>query len=441
MNESQNIEQMRMTLYEEVWSEPVTTVAARYGLSDNGLRKRCKALNIPLPPAGYWAKVKAGKPVPDRTPLPSTVFNNDNQIDKSDGTKSQPQKKERVFHLIDSEELSLEQLTTMHDFDLLVPGSLETFLNWCKSLTVPSRIHNYHDLVSRHQSEMEYREARDKEHPLRDEGIRLWRPVEKVKYRDNEAVIPIDVSSRQYNRECRIVDTILKAFQELKARFSVERGNKDNITITILSSEVSFELLECKTKLRHIIDQRSSQDFRPLYEKIFNGKFQINWTTRKVGYYSSDNSPTIRLSFSDESDNPLENQIPAMVLEVCRLCCNNEILNMLEQKERAVQFEQEKNKRLEKEHAEKQKKLEEKRQAHKDNLINDLTKHAESWFTREMLLRYADELENYLITCKKDETVQLLQKYIQLVRENADKCNPLNHILVEMRAIELPEDG
>lgn len=59
----------RETLYNEVWSEPVTVVAPRYGLSDVGLAKICRALAIPLPSRGYWAKVKAGR-IMSRAPLP-----------------------------------------------------------------------------------------------------------------------------------------------------------------------------------------------------------------------------------------------------------------------------------------------------------------------------------------------------------------------------------
>lgn len=59
----------RQTLYNEVWSEPVSVVAPRYGLSDVGLAKICRSLAIPLPSRGYWAKVKAGK-LMKRVPLP-----------------------------------------------------------------------------------------------------------------------------------------------------------------------------------------------------------------------------------------------------------------------------------------------------------------------------------------------------------------------------------
>lgn len=58
----------REELYELVWSEPMFTLAKRFGLSDNGLRKRCKAMQVPTPEQGYWQALKSGQR-PRRTPL------------------------------------------------------------------------------------------------------------------------------------------------------------------------------------------------------------------------------------------------------------------------------------------------------------------------------------------------------------------------------------
>lgn len=60
----------RETLYDEVWAEPIITVAKRYNLSDVRLGKICRELNIPKPGLGYWAKKAAGKPVGKRPLLP-----------------------------------------------------------------------------------------------------------------------------------------------------------------------------------------------------------------------------------------------------------------------------------------------------------------------------------------------------------------------------------
>lgn len=61
----------REKLYEEVWAKPVVDVAAQYGVSDVAIHKICKSLNVPVPPRGYWSKIRAGAR-PKKTPLPKT---------------------------------------------------------------------------------------------------------------------------------------------------------------------------------------------------------------------------------------------------------------------------------------------------------------------------------------------------------------------------------
>jgi hypothetical protein len=63
----------RRELYDLVWSEPVSVLSSRFGLSDVGFAKICRRARIPLPPRGYWAKRSAGKKVseiafPERGP-------------------------------------------------------------------------------------------------------------------------------------------------------------------------------------------------------------------------------------------------------------------------------------------------------------------------------------------------------------------------------------
>ena len=58
----------RKDLYDLVWSKPMTEIAASLGISDVALAKRCAAVAIPVPPRGYWAKVRAGQ-TPPKTPL------------------------------------------------------------------------------------------------------------------------------------------------------------------------------------------------------------------------------------------------------------------------------------------------------------------------------------------------------------------------------------
>ncbi|MGO7661646.1 hypothetical protein ACC697_04110 [Rhizobium ruizarguesonis] len=61
----------REELYRMLWAEPAGKVAARLGVTDRYLsQKVCSRLDIPVPPCGYWQKLKAKKPVPPVPPLP-----------------------------------------------------------------------------------------------------------------------------------------------------------------------------------------------------------------------------------------------------------------------------------------------------------------------------------------------------------------------------------
>ncbi|WP_303292339.1 hypothetical protein [Marinobacter sp. SS5-14b] len=66
----QNDQITRQSLYEEVWAEPVSRIAPHYGISGVALGKVCRKYKIPLPPRGYWAKVRAGHS-PKKPPLPT----------------------------------------------------------------------------------------------------------------------------------------------------------------------------------------------------------------------------------------------------------------------------------------------------------------------------------------------------------------------------------
>ena len=53
----------REDLYTEVWSTPMAQLAKKYNISDVGLAKICRKMEIPRPPRGYWAKAQHGAKV------------------------------------------------------------------------------------------------------------------------------------------------------------------------------------------------------------------------------------------------------------------------------------------------------------------------------------------------------------------------------------------
>lgn len=59
----------RSELFNLLWLKPTSTVAKQIGMSDRGLARLCDRHHIPVPPRGYWARIKAGQ-YPARMPLP-----------------------------------------------------------------------------------------------------------------------------------------------------------------------------------------------------------------------------------------------------------------------------------------------------------------------------------------------------------------------------------
>ena len=54
-----SVDVTRQELYDLVWSRPLTHVAKDFGISGSMLGRICKDRNVPRPPRGYWANLKA----------------------------------------------------------------------------------------------------------------------------------------------------------------------------------------------------------------------------------------------------------------------------------------------------------------------------------------------------------------------------------------------
>ncbi|ACD95139.1 hypothetical protein [Trichlorobacter lovleyi] len=70
MDKTKDTRVSREQLYEEVWAEPMTTVALKYKVSSSFLARICTRLKVPRPQRGYWAMYATGKR-PNKPPLPA----------------------------------------------------------------------------------------------------------------------------------------------------------------------------------------------------------------------------------------------------------------------------------------------------------------------------------------------------------------------------------
>ena len=59
----ETIELSRKQLYDLVWSTPISQLTQQYAISNEGFKKICEKFEIPMPPNGFWLKLKYNKKV------------------------------------------------------------------------------------------------------------------------------------------------------------------------------------------------------------------------------------------------------------------------------------------------------------------------------------------------------------------------------------------
>ena len=92
---SEKISLTREALYELVWSKPMRELAPTLNITDVGLAKMCKRLNIPRPKQGYWLKDERDRTKPPALPkaadgIPHTVTFQPKPILAKESTIVQP---------------------------------------------------------------------------------------------------------------------------------------------------------------------------------------------------------------------------------------------------------------------------------------------------------------------------------------------------------------
>lgn len=162
----------REALYEQVWCQPVHTLARQYRISGVALAKICRKLKVPVPPRGYWARLAVGQSV-KRPALPAL-------------TTGQPMA-HRLVRRIDV---------------LIEAGSDDEAREAQKDADEPE-----HTLV--------VPDRLTKPHPLVRTASRLLRTAaERDRVRYETPCLDIAVSKAARARALRVIDTLLKGLEE-----------------------------------------------------------------------------------------------------------------------------------------------------------------------------------------------------------------------------------
>ncbi len=289
-----NIKLNRRELYDLVWSTPMTALAKKYLISDSGLRKICVKMDIPLPKAGHWEKLKAGKDV-EIIKLPAGYKgNNEIEFDlRVEGDESLKGKLSNEIAL--KEEIENDPL-----LNIIVPDIL-------------TKPHNLIAETKKAHINNENRFSKNFTGYLRS---------------------PLSISSTKLNyyRALRIMDTFIKAMEQRGHAF---KFNNDSAHLVIYGEEFAISIREKNNRIpKPKTNSWQEYDYIPSGVLVFSVRISyhnIEWTDGRL---------------------PLENQLSKIVAKIEIKGTEDRADRLRREKEREIRDEQNRIKKIKEEEIE-----------------------------------------------------------------------------------------
>lgn len=262
----------REELCQLVWSEPMLTISKKYLISDTGLRKICISMDIPLPRAGHWMKLKFGQKIP-QPPLP----------------KSKSQKT--------NVELALRPLELLKVKGVLSPAKTKKILieqDLAETLSVPDRLSKPEKIITEAKENLNRKDA--------------WQHKGMISTESGK--VSIMVTKANIPRALRFMDTFIKSL----------RARGHDYKVSTRENYVSIKGEEIQIALREKTSQAPSKDKWSIHDYVPCGIFVL-----KTGRWS-------HIKEWSDGKQLLENQISAIIVWMENLADKN----IEENKEREI---------------------------------------------------------------------------------------------------------
>lgn len=360
----------REDLYKKVWEKVLVQVAADYGLSDNGLKKICIKMNIPIPYTGYWAKLKHGKDV-FQTPLPNLKPGDLETYKLEIEVKKKIELLERYDKLITMEE------------------DLEN------KITVPHKIGRYHPIAKL-----------TKEGILKDR-VSIYDPFLRV---HRGKVFNLTVSPNTVNRATLILNTFLVELEKRGFIIRTAHDETDWAETKIVFEDQFFEIelreiakIESREKINSYTRQKE-------FEKI---KIPTGMLKLELKHYWGSQTALVK----DNKKLKVEDQLNHFIICLYRIINYEVKRNIEREKERKIEAVRQ----IEAQRLATERKREQDRT---DNLL----KLSDEWNRVKYISTFLDEMEvamkekNLLTEEKKD--------WLRWARNKMKSMNPINRVVL-----------
>jgi hypothetical protein len=374
-----SIKLTRRELYKQVWSEPMTKLAERYGLSDVGLAKICKKNRIPRPTRGYWARKQAGN-APKRTPLPPGDSDKIIEIHHNPLSMSNP------------------------EMENVIEKEISSMKNKESPIVVPKTLRNPHPLVEQSVAILEIQKPNN-------QGL-LAPPKKRC--------LDIQVSKTSLRRALRIMDGLIKALEARGYEVYLSEGATKVKVLEFalhfgMSEQLVTERLEPKDH-----DLEGSYRFghsRFREQRVPSGILCL--TIHKAdGHWLWD----CRKNWRDGKKQQLENSLNNFISGLLRAAA--QIKERIRQEQERERERRERLRRLEEEkkiRAEKRRQIQEEQER-----VSSLISQAENRHKSKLIREYVGAVERLSLSgdCHFQPEGNL-EDWLKWAREQADRLDPL----------------
>ena len=365
----------RQELYKKIWKVPMWRLAPEYGLSDVGLKKICKKLNIPTPPRGYWAKQQNGYKV-TRTPLPKK------KADEPD-----------TYTLYKTSIAEKKLIKKMDEQKNYLPEGIDL----TKPIPVSQKLSHPHPLTR------ELKGVLEKQKPDKYGTVQPLR----------EKVFGLRVSPANLPRALRILDSIVKWFEANGFPLIMDRARRSSAYLQLHDEQMRFLIYENANQIAHIptkeeLERQAKYSLytpRP-WDYVPSGKLSLI-----IESYSSDG---IQKKWIDTASKVIEERLHHLITNMFQIA-------YLKKQDRLERDERERLRQLERERLAEEKRLRE-IEAQK---LADLENQASRWEKSNQLRGYIEAVKRQAEMQASSEFDKKVEEWVSWASQHADNLDPL----------------
>jgi hypothetical protein len=249
----------REELYALVWAEPISHLCKRFGISDQGLAKICKRLNVPRPKQGHWNKLAAGKAV-ETIALPASSAKDDQSV-------------------------TISRTPPEDDLDPKTREQLDEVRSRLAPVRITQRLAKPHPIIAGWIATRERQVARrEQAFRPRNTGYGVFQPF-----------------SEQERRRLRLLDGLVKALEA--HNITVSKGERRELAATLGREKIEFQL---RIKFRQV--KRPLTDADPSWVRTAGKDYKLEHEETEAQIFEIDTwlPGGLRRSWQDTRTKSLE---------------------------------------------------------------------------------------------------------------------------------------